>query len=130
MEREAKPQLRENPGNLWLLFAGPSLWFAHFLFSYVSAAVWCARFANEGGSFNQVRLLVAGYTLLALAGIAAIGWRGYRHHQYGSATLPHDEATAPDRYRFLGFATLLLCCLSFVATIYVALAAVFIGSCR
>lgn len=120
--------LPESREHLWLLAAGPAIWFAHFLLSYITAAVVCAK--STGTTAAGIRIAVAIYTLLALAGIAAIGWRGYRRHRFGDATPPHDDDTPADRHRFLGFATLLLCGLSFVATVYVALAAVFIGSCR
>jgi hypothetical protein len=46
----------------------------------------------------------------------------------GLDTGPGD--TAEDRHQFLAFSTLILSGLSAVATIYVALAPVFIGNCR
>jgi hypothetical protein len=45
-------------------------------------------------------------------------------------TTPHDADTIQDRRRFLAYATLLLSGLSFVATLFVALPAVFFASCR
>lgn len=121
--------LSDKRDSLWWLAVGPGIWFAHFMVSYVTGAVWCAKFA-PGGAFWSVRTAVLVYTLVALAGIIAVGWRGYRHHRFGKARLPHDENTPQDRHRFLGFATLLLCGLSFIATLYSALVVVFIGSCR
>lgn len=121
--------LSETRESLWWLVVGPGIWFAHFMLSYVTAAVWCAKLA-ESSAQSEVRITIMIYTVFALAGIVATGWRGYRHHRYGNATLPHDDDTPADRYRFVGFATFLLCGLSFVATLYVALVAVFIGSCH
>ena len=95
-------------GGLWRLTAGPLVWAIHFLASYVTAAVWCAR------------------TMPA----ASLGWRGWQRHRAGRQPPPHDEATAGDRHRFLGLATALLCGLSFVAVAYTALGAVMIGTCR
>ncbi len=120
----------EKNESLWWLPAGPAVWFAHFMLSYVTAATWCAKVMERSAAVSPVRIAVAIYTVLALAAIIAIGWRAYRHHRYGNTGLPHDRDTPADRHRFLGFATLLLCGLSFIATVYVALAAVFIGSCR
>ncbi|HEX7182892.1 MAG TPA: hypothetical protein VF756_13700 [Thermoanaerobaculia bacterium] len=122
--------LPEKKESLWLLTASPAIWSAHFLLSYVTAAVWCAKMAGPGGPLGGARTAIAVYTALALAGIGITGWIGFRRHSYGDAETPHDFDTPEDRHRFLGFATLLLSALSAVATIYVALAAVFIGNCR
>ncbi len=120
-------------GSLWLLTFGPGLWAVHFLLSYVTVAVWCAK-VGRAGALGDARLLVGLYTLLALLGIALTAWRGYRQHRLGNgnpdASAPHDYDTPADRHRFLGYSTLLLCGLSFFATLYVALTVVFIGNCR
>ena len=108
----------------------PTIWFVHFLLCYGTVSVWCAKLAGRTGGLGGARTAVAIYTVLALAGIAIVGWQGLRRHQFGMGDLPHDADTPEDRHRALGFATLLLSALSAVATIYVALAAAFIGSCR
>lgn len=120
------PEARER---LWILILGPLIWSLHFLLSYSTAAVWCAKVAGRAGSLAGARVAIAVFTLLALGGLAAIAWRGYSKHRLGNMTAPHDFPTAVDRHRFLGFASLLLCLLSFVATLYVALAALFIENC-
>jgi hypothetical protein len=120
----------EHKDSLWLLTWAPVIWAAHFLLSYFTAAVWCGMVAGRGGSLATARIAIGVYTALALCGIAMVGWLGYRRHQYGGAPVPHDLDTPEDRRRFLGFATLLLAGLSAVATIYVALTVVFIGSCN
>lgn len=122
--------LPEKNESLWMLTISPALWAGHFLLSYVTAAVWCAKLAGRDGSLLEVRLAIAVYTALALLGIGITGWVGYRRGDLGRSTTPHDLDTPEDRHRFLGFATLLLSCLSAVATLYVALAAVFIETCR
>lgn len=121
--------VKERRDSLWLLTVSPTIWAAHFLTSYLTAAVWCAKFVGPDGSLLKVRIAIAAYTVLAVFGIAVAGWSGYRKHTYGSAAVPHDFDTPEDRHRFLGFATLLLSALSAVATIYVALVAVFVESC-
>lgn len=119
-------RLPERKETLWLLAASPTIWSAHLLLSYVTAAIWCAK---VGGSLEPVRAAVAVYTVVALVGIGVTAAIGFRRHTFGSATVPHDFDTPEDRHRFLGFATVLLSVLSAVATIYVALAAAFIESC-
>ena len=121
--------LPERNERLWLLAASPVVWGAHFLLCYATAAIWCAK-ASEGASFAAVRIAIATYTAFALAGIAVIGWGGWKRHRLGHAKLPHDFDSPEDRHRFLGFATLLLSGLSAVAVLYAALAAVFLGDCR
>jgi hypothetical protein len=122
-------ELAEENQSLLLLTASPVIWATHFMLSYLTAAIWCARVAGPDGSLGGVRVAIAMYTVLALSGIGWIGWRALRRHRYGTATLPHDDDSPEDRHRFLGFAALLLSALSAVAVIYAALAAVFIGSC-
>lgn len=127
--KATQEDLPEEQATLWQLLSGPLIWALHFLASYVTGAVWCAKMVERGGALGGARIAVAVYTLLALAGIAVIFRQGLRKARYGSATVPHDYDTAADRHRFLGFATVLLAGLSIIATIYVALSVVFIGVC-
>jgi hypothetical protein len=122
-------ELPEHEESLWILTISPTIWAVHFLLSYISAAIWCAKVVDRDGGLEQIRLAIAVYTGLALVGIIMVGWRGFHRHRIGSTTGPHDFDTRESRHRFLGFATLLLSGLSAVATCYVALAAVFIGNC-
>jgi hypothetical protein len=120
----------EERESLWLLTLSPLIWTAHFLLSYLTAAIWCAKVAGSGGALNGVRVAIALYTLLALAGIGVITWLGFRRHTFGTTTAAHDFDSPAGRHGFLGFAVVLLSVLSAIATIYVALPAVFIGTCR
>ena len=122
--------LPESRASLWLLTAGPATWAVHFLLSYVTAAISCARAATVAAPLGTARVALVAYTVVALAVIVVVGWRSWRQHQWGDAELPHDAASAGDRHRFLGFATLLLCGLGFVAVVYSALAIGLIGTCR
>jgi hypothetical protein len=124
-----QPKMHEENESLWLLLAPPIIWAAHFLLCYGTAAVWCAKVAGYGGPLGTTRSAIAVYTALALAAIGIIGWVGYRRHSFGSAALPHDDDSPEDRHRFMGFATLLLACLSAVAVVYASLVAVFIDTC-
>lgn len=123
-------ELHEKKESLWLLTLSPGIWALHFLLSYLTAAIWCAKLAGPGGPLGGARTAIAVYTTIALIGIAITGRIGFRRHSFGDAETPHDFDSPEDRHRFLGFATLLLSALSAVATLYVALAAVFIGTCH
>jgi hypothetical protein len=123
-------ELAEENQSLFLLAASPVIWAAHFLLSYITAAIWCARVVGPDGPLGAVRMAIAVYTVLALSGIGMIGWSAFRRHRYGAAPPPHDDDTPEDRHRFLGFAALLLSGLSAVATLYAALVVVFIRSCH
>lgn len=120
----------ESRQSLWLLAASPTIWAVHFLACYITAAVWCAKVGGDTGSLGWVPTAVVIYSVAALAGIVGVGWVGWRKHDFGTATVPHDFDTRADRHRFLGFATVLLSGLSAVAVLYVAMAAAFFGSCR
>lgn len=121
--------LPESKETLWLLITSPTIWAVHFLACYITAAVWCAKLPGGNGALFTVRVLVAGYTVIALAGIVVIGVLAFRRHRFGRATAPHNFPTDADRHRFLGLAAVLLSGLSAVAVIYVALVAVIVGSC-
>jgi hypothetical protein len=116
--------------SLWLLTIGPAIWAAHLLLSYITAAVWCAKFIGLGGSLASVRSAIVWYSAIALAGIAVVGWEGFRRHSYGTEATTHDLDSREDRHRFVGFATLLLSGLSAVGVLYAALAAQYFETCR
>lgn len=120
----------ERTESLWLLVVSPAIWGAHFLLCYLTAAIWCARFAPPGATLGPVRWAITGYTIVALAGIAWNGRGGWRRHRLGGEPLPHDFDSSGDRHRFLGFATLLLSGLSAIATLFAAFVALFFEDCR
>jgi hypothetical protein len=124
---KAPPEEKES---LWLLIVSPTIWAAHFLLCYVTAAIWCAKFAPRFGSLEPVRWAILVYTVVALIGISWNGSSGLRRHRFGSESLPHDFDTPGDRHRFLGFATVLLAGLSAVATVFAATVVVFFEDCR
>jgi hypothetical protein len=123
-------RVAERRQSIIVLAVSPTIWAAHFLLCYVTAAVWCAKQPTALASLGGVRTAIGVYTVLSLAAIAAVGWSGYRAHRFGSAELPHDEDSPQDRHRFMGFATLLLSGLSALAVVYTALVAVFIETCQ
>jgi len=121
--------VREQRHELIAIALGPLVWVVHFLASYLTNAIYCAKFASDGGDASVVRFAILVFTAIALPLIGVIGWFSYRRHRYQNSELPHDGDSPEDRFRFLGFAGFLLSLLSFVAVIFTALAAVFIGTC-
>jgi hypothetical protein len=120
----------ERHQSLWLLVAGPSVWAAHFLLCYATAAIWCAKVVGPGGSLTTVRIAITVYTVVALVGIGILCRVGYTRHRFGEGQVPHDADTPEDRHRFLGFATLLLSALSAVAVLFAAAVIVFFEVCH
>jgi hypothetical protein len=116
--------------SLWLLTIAPTIWATHLLLSYVTAAIWCAKFIVPGGALGGVRSAIAWYTVVALTGIGYIAWEGLQRHRHGVEATTHDLDSAEDRHRFVGFATLLLAGLSGVGVLYAALAATYVDTCR
>jgi hypothetical protein len=119
------PHPRES---LWILAAAPAIWLAHFLLSYITGAIWCAKFVGADGSLATARAAIVVYTLIALAGLAIVGWRA-RLRRPAEAGPPRELDTPGDRDRFLARATLLLVGLAALAVLYAALVTVFIRSC-
>lgn len=121
--------LAEKKESLWRLVVSPTIWAAHLMASYVTAAIYCAKFGRDS-VLTPVRWAIVVFTVVALLGITWNGIDGYRRHRHGGATLPHDDDTPADRHRFLGFATALLAALSGIATVYAALVILFVRTCR
>ena len=120
------PDLAETRESLWRLIFAPLVWAAHFLLSYVSGAIVCAKSAGDG--VGTLHLLVACYTLRALA---LIGASTRRHWHRYRADVPQRAAGGGEaRHRFLGFAGLLLCALSAVAVLYTAAVPALVAGCR
>jgi hypothetical protein len=120
------------PGeSLWAMIVAPTIWAVHFLACYILAAIYCAKAGALSADIAPVRWWIAGLTVVALAGIAVCGIQALRLGPFmqGKAA-PHDADTIQDRRHFLAYATLLLSGLSFVATAFVALPAIFFASCR
>ena len=123
----AKPEHEES---LWWLAVSPLVWAAHFVVTYATVALWCARAVGHAGPLGAARIAVGVYTAVALVVIAFVACRSYRRHRVGAAKGRHHTDTEADRHRFLGWATFLLSALSAIATSYVALPIFFIGTCR
>lgn len=122
----AEPHPRES---LWILAAAPALWLAHFLLSYITGAIWCAKFVGADGSLGTARAAILVYTSMALTGLAIVGWRARLRRPSAEVGPPRELDTPGDRDRFLARATLLLVGLAALSVLYAALVTVFIRSC-
>jgi hypothetical protein len=122
-------ELSEQRDRLWWVAAPPAIWGAHFLLSYGTVAVWCARYAPPGGPLATARVAVFVYTAVALVAVAGVALRGLRHYRsVGPVESGHDSREG--RRRFIGFTLLALSGLSALSIVYEALAAVIIRSCQ
>ncbi len=122
-------ELPEEKESLWLLAASPGLWAAHFLLSYATAAVWCAKVAGPEGSISGARAAIAVYTGVALVGIGLVGRRGWLRHRRAQGH-EHDFDSPAGRHGFLGFTVSILSGMSAIGVVFVALPAVLLGSVR
>jgi len=129
MQPRELEETHERNQSLWLLVVSPTIWAMHFLACYLTAAIWCAKYAGPDRSLGIVRELIAVYTVIALVGIFLSGFVGYNRHRFQHPTMSHERDTPEDRHRLLGLATVLLSGLSAIATLFVALAAYFIEKC-
>jgi hypothetical protein len=119
----------EKQDSLWWVAASPGVWAAHFLLSYGTAAVWCAK-QGADAPLSLARAAIAAYTGLGLAAVLVVAYRGLRQYRASGATPDTESDTSEARHQFLGFTLLSLSGLSALAIAYQALAAVFIGSCH
>lgn len=129
MSNTTRDNFPESAENLWMLTLPPGIWAVHFLASYLTAAIWCAKYADSSGALGTARAAIAAYTLLAVVGLGVTGWLGLRRVSFQRDDMPHDDDTPVDRHRFLGFTMLLLSALSAVATLFVAAVTVFVETC-
>ena len=111
---------------LWTLIVPPSVWAVHFLFSYLWAAVSCAKI----GHWARFPTVFAIGTIVALVVILLAGLIAWQQSRTPGDPPPHSEGTDIDRLRFLAFSTLLLSALSFVAVLFTALPVLMLGDCR
>lgn len=119
----------EKRDSLWWVAASPSIWAAHFLLSYGTAAVWCAKHGVDA-PLSLARAAIAAYTGLGLLAVLVVAYRGLRQYRASDPRPRTDSDSREARHQFLGFTLLSLSGLSALAIVYQALAAVFIGSCH
>ena len=128
-----KEEFAEEQASLVRITFGPLIWAVHFVASYAAAAVFCAKLAEPQDHMTLLQGGIAVATLLAMGGIAWIGWRSFRQWREGNEDGPLEEdarGSGEDRHQFLGHAAFLLAVISFVGVGYTAMPALFAASCR
>jgi hypothetical protein len=117
--------------DLWRVIAAPIVWAFHFLFCYVTVAIYCEK-TGRAASLGDMRIAVAAATVVALA---AIGWSSHTLWRVRGRSLTDNDFefehnTPEERHRFLSHVALMLCVLSAVAVLFVALPAFTLSTCR
>jgi hypothetical protein len=117
--------------DLWRVIAAPIIWALHFLFCYVFAAIYCEK-SGRGAALWDVRVAVAVATVVALAGIGLATrhlW-DVRGRSLTDDDFEYEHNTPEERHRFLSHVALMLCALSAVAVLYVAIPVFYLTTCR
>jgi len=124
--RRIAGRLRRRTVTLWTMVVPPTVWAAHFLFSYLWAALNCAK----AGRFATFPTLYVAGTIVALLVIAAAGAIATVQANTPGDPPPHEHSTEVDRLRFLAVATQLLAVLSAIGVIFTATPVAFLTDCR
>ena len=124
--RRIAGRLRRRTVTLWTMVVPPTVWAAHFLFSYLWAALMCAKV----GAFAAFPTLYVAATAVAIVVIVASGVIAWVQAREPGDAPPHDAGTTKDRQRFLATATVLLAALSTIAVVFTAAPVAFLTDCR
>ena len=115
------------PDPLWMPIVAPIIWSTHLTVCYIWAALACGRLDRLAGSLDDTLLAM---TLIALAPIAMLFWRGLRRLNFELPDWPTDDGTPEDRTRFMSYMTVLLAGLSGIGTLFVGVASFSLGGCQ
>ena len=116
------------PDRLWVPLVSPIIWSSHFTISYIWAAMACGRFAPQAAGSLEAALIAL--TVIALVAIGVFFLRSLRQLNYQLPDQPNDDGTPEDRNRFMAYTTLLLAGMSWIATLFVGVAATAMGGCQ
>jgi hypothetical protein len=117
--------------DLWRVIAAPAIWAGHFLFCYVYAAIYCEK-AGRGAPLDQptIAVIVATIVALLLIGLSTLSLWRVRGRSLTDNDFEFEHNTPEERHRFLSHVALMLCVLSAVAVLYVAMPMLYLTSCR
>lgn len=117
--------------DLWRVIIAPIVWALHFLFCYVYGAVYCAK-AGRDASLDGPTAVIIGATVVALAliGLSTLRLWRVRGRSLTDNDFEFEHNTPEERHRFLSHVALMLCLLSAVAVLYVAIPMLYLTSCR
>ncbi|WP_018697824.1 hypothetical protein [Amorphus coralli] len=117
--------------DLWRLITAPTIWAVHFLVCYVGAAIYCEK-AGRASALLPVTWFVAATTAVALLGLGLVFlslWR-VRGFSVVGGDLNYLGNTPEERHRFLSHVSMMLCVLSAIGVVFVAMPAFMLGTCR
>jgi hypothetical protein len=117
--------------DLWRVIIAPILWALHFVFCYAYVAIYCEKTGRDA-DLGEARIAVIAATLVALAGIGLSThhlW-GVRGRSLTDNDFEFEHNTPEERHRFLSHVALMLCVLSAVAVLYVAIPMLYLSTCR
>ena len=117
--------------DLWQVIAAPIIWAVHFLFCYVFAAIYCEKLGRDA-SLDIATWVIVGATGLALLliGLSTLRLWRVRGRSLTDDDFEYEHNTPEERHRFLSHVALMLCVLSAVAVLYVAIPMLYLTSCR
>ncbi len=137
-DHTSKPDRREvaeEGESLLRITLAPTVWALHFVASYASAAIYCAKRASGAEDIAVLRIGIGLGTIVALATILWLGHSAWRQwlaakERSGREMIEDLVEEGEGRHGFLGHAGLLLAIVSFVGVLYTTLPAALIGTCR
>ncbi len=134
MTGKATREIRRETGtgtDLWQVIFAPIVWAGHFLFCYVYGAVYCAK-SSRDASLEGPTLVIVGATVLALVliGLSTLRLWRVRGRSLTDNDFEFEHNTAEELHRFLSHVALMLCVLSAIAVLYVAIPMLYLTSCR
>ncbi len=117
--------------DLWRVIVSPIIWALHFVASYVTVAVYCEK-AGRDAALAPAEIAVIAYTVGALAGIgwSTVGLWRVRGRSLTDDDFEYEHNVPEERHRFLDHVALMLCVLSAVAVLYVAIPMLYLSNCR
>lgn len=117
--------------DLWRVIAAPIIWASHFLFCYVFVAIYCEK-AGRDASLDQPTIVIIVATAVALAGIGLSTHHilRVRARSVTDNDFEFEHNTPEERHRFLSHVALMLCILSAIAVIYIAIPMLYLSTCR
>jgi len=134
MTGKIEQEVRRETGtgtDLLRVIAAPIVWALHFLFCYVYGAIYCAK-AGRDASLAGPTIVIIGATIVALAliGLSTRHLWKVRGRSLTDNDFEYEHNTPEERHRFLSHVALMLCGISAIAVLYVAIPMLYLTSCR
>ena len=117
--------------DLWRVIAAPIVWALHFLFCYIYGAINSEKLGRDAPLDDaRIAIIIATVFALALIGLSTVHLWRVRGRSLTDNDFEFEHNTPEERHRFLSHVALMLCVLSAVAVIYVAIPMLYLVNCR